>query len=65
MGCFHAARGAHDGLARAVSPPHASVDGDAFVAIATGQVPAAQDTVRWLAVQVVEEAIRSVAAGVA
>ena len=44
---------------------HASVDGDAFVAIATGEVPAAQDTVRWLAVQVVEEAIRSVAAGVA
>jgi L-aminopeptidase/D-esterase-like protein len=65
MGCMHAARGAHDGLARAVSPPHASVDGDAFVAIATGEVPAAQDTVRWLAVQVVEEAIRSVAAGVA
>ncbi|MGI9577747.1 MAG: P1 family peptidase [Microthrixaceae bacterium] len=64
MGCMHAARGAHDGLARAISPPHASVDGDAFVAIATGEVEAPQDRMRWMAVQVVEEAIRSAGAGV-
>lgn len=64
MGCMHAARGAHDGLARAISPPHASVDGDAFVAIATGSVRAPQDRVRWMAVQVVEEAIRSAGPGV-
>lgn len=58
-GCQHVARGAHDGLARAVEPPHASVDGDAFVAVATGQVDAATDLVRSMAVRVVDHAIRS------
>ncbi|MCO5319195.1 MAG: P1 family peptidase [Microthrixaceae bacterium] len=58
--CAHMARGAHDGLARAVSPPHASVDGDAFVALATGEVPAVQDQLRWMAVKAVEAAITSV-----
>jgi L-aminopeptidase/D-esterase-like protein len=58
--CQHMARGAHDGLARAISPPHASVDGDAFVALATGEVPAGQDQLRWMAVKVADEAIRSV-----
>lgn len=63
--CHHMARGAHDGLARAVSPPHASVDGDAFVAVSTGgisadAVPAGQDQLRWMAVQVVADAIASV-----
>ena len=61
VGCMHLARGAHDGLARAVSPPHASVDGDAFVALATGQVAAPVDRVRWMAVKVVDEAIRTLA----
>ncbi len=61
LGCSHVARGAHDGLARAISPPHASVDGDAFVAISTGVVEAPQDRVRWMAVKVVEDAIRSAA----
>lgn len=63
LGCMHLARGAHDGLARAVSPPHASVDGDAFVSLATGAVAAPVDRVRWMAVTVVDEAIRSLAAG--
>jgi L-aminopeptidase/D-esterase-like protein len=58
--CQHMARGAHDGLARAISPPHASVDGDAFVALATGEVAAGQDQLRWMVVKAVEEAIRSV-----
>lgn len=58
--CQHMARGAHDGLARAISPPHASVDGDAFVALATGEVAAGQDQLRWMAVKAAEEAIRSV-----
>lgn len=58
--CRVVAEGAHDGLARAVSPPHTRVDGDAFVAVATGSVRAHVDTVRWLAVQAVDEAIRSV-----
>jgi L-aminopeptidase/D-esterase-like protein len=60
LGCLHTARGAHDGLARAISPPHTSLDGDAFVALATGAVAAPQDRVRWMAVQVTEAAIRSV-----
>jgi len=63
--CRVVAEGAHDGLARAVSPPHTRVDGDAFVAVATGSVPAHVDTVRWLAVQAVDEAIRSVPATLA
>lgn len=60
--CHHMARGAHDGLARAVSPPHTSVDGDAFVALATGEVPAGQDQLRWMSVVAVEAAIRSAGA---
>ena len=40
-GCFLVAQGAHDGLARAVAPVHTQADGDAFVAAATGEVPAA------------------------
>lgn len=61
VGCHHVARGAHDGLARAVTPPHARTDGDAFVAAATGAVPASVDLVRALAVEAVDEALRSVA----
>ncbi|KAA0234888.1 MAG: putative aminopeptidase [Acidimicrobiales bacterium] len=63
--CRVVAEGAHDGLARAVSPPHTRVDGDAFVAAATGSVRAHVDTVRWMAVQAVDEAIRSVPASLA
>lgn len=58
VGLHHVARGAHDGLARAVSPPHASTDGDAFVALGTGSVDAPADRVRWMAVKVVDEAVR-------
>lgn len=59
VGCQHVARAAHDGLARAITPPHASVDGDAFVAAATGVVPAHTDQVRLLAMSAVDRAIRS------
>lgn len=62
LGCLHVARGAHDGLARAITPPHSHVDGDAFVAAATGQVDAPVALVRAHAVEVVDEAIRSVSA---
>ncbi len=61
LGCLLVAQGAHDGLARAVFPPHTSVDGDAFVAAATGAVAADPDTVRMLAVHVVADAIGSLA----
>ena len=40
-GCRVLAEGAHDGLARAVVPPHMRSDGDAFVAAATGDTGAA------------------------
>ena len=57
-GCLVVAQGAHDGLARAVFPPHMSSDGDAFVAASTGEVDAPIDQVRMLAVVAVETAIR-------
>lgn len=55
--CCLVAQGAHDGLARAVSPVHTRMDGDAFVAAATGAVEASADVVRALAVEAVSEAI--------
>ena len=58
LGCLAAAQGAHDGLARAVHPPHLSVDGDAVVAAATGEVEATPDQVRTLAVVAFAAAIR-------
>ncbi len=59
LGCLHLARGAHDGLARAVTPPHSSFDGDAFVALSTGEVAAPLDLVRLAAVRCVDRAIRT------
>jgi L-aminopeptidase/D-esterase-like protein len=58
-GCRIVAQGAHDGLARAITPPHARFDGDAFIAAATGTVNAAVDAIRYLALTAVCEAIRS------
>jgi L-aminopeptidase/D-esterase-like protein len=58
VGCRIVAQGAHDGLARAVTPPHTRFDGDAFVAAATGPVEAHVDVVRLLALAAVTEAIR-------
>jgi L-aminopeptidase/D-esterase-like protein len=57
-GCLLVAQGGHDGLARALEPAHASVDGDAVVACATGEVEAVVDRVRLLAARAVESAIR-------
>lgn len=57
-GCLVIAQGAHDGLARAVFPPHMTSDGDAFVAASTGVVEAPLDQTRMLAVVAVETAIR-------
>ncbi|HEX2850110.1 MAG TPA: P1 family peptidase [Acidimicrobiales bacterium] len=61
-GCLLVAQGAHDGLARALDPAHATVDGDAFVAAATGEVEAPVDRIRLLAARAVEAAIRSAVA---
>jgi len=38
LGCLLVAQSGHDGLARALEPVHATVDGDALVAAATGAV---------------------------
>lgn len=59
--CFVLAQGAHDGLARAISPPHTRSDGDAFVAASSGSAgcSAGIDEVRFYTVCAVERAIRS------
>lgn len=58
LGCRVVAEGAHDGLGRALMPPHLRSDGDGFVAAATGSVDADVDVVRTLAVHTVEQAVR-------
>jgi L-aminopeptidase/D-esterase-like protein len=58
VGCRLVAEGAHDGLARAITPPHMRSDGDGFVAAATGIVAAHVDDVRLMAVVAVEQAVR-------
>lgn len=60
VGCLHAAQAGHDGLARALEPAHATVDGDALVAAASGAVDASVDLVRLLAARAVEHAVRSI-----
>jgi L-aminopeptidase/D-esterase-like protein len=61
-GCRRVAEGGHDGMARALFPPHTSADGDAIVAAATGAVDAPIDLVRTAAVVAVDAAIRQLAA---
>jgi L-aminopeptidase/D-esterase-like protein len=57
--CLVVAQGGHDGMGRALFPPHTSADGDALIVAATQQVDADVDLVRALAVVAVERAIRS------
>jgi L-aminopeptidase/D-esterase-like protein len=59
--CHLVAQGGHDGMARAISPAHTRVDGDAVVAVATGRLAgdAPVDLVRHLAVAATEQAIRT------
>jgi L-aminopeptidase/D-esterase-like protein len=61
--CKLLAEGGHDGLARAIVPSHARVDGDAIVVAATGSLDEeiAVDQLRLLTVAAVEAAVRSVA----
>jgi L-aminopeptidase/D-esterase-like protein len=58
-GCLLTAQSGHDGLARALEPVHATVDGDALVAASLGEVVAPVDQVRFLAARVVEAAVRA------
>ncbi|MGZ4681109.1 MAG: P1 family peptidase [Acidimicrobiales bacterium] len=64
-GCLVVAQGGHDGMARALFPPHTSADGDALVAAAIGRVDADLDLVRALAVVAVEQAIRGLGGALA
>ena len=48
----------HTGIARAVSPAHTSLDGDALFALATGEVDASVDLIAELAARAVAEAVR-------
>jgi L-aminopeptidase/D-esterase-like protein len=59
IGCLLVAQSGHDGLARALEPAHATVDGDALVAAAVGGVDAPVEQVRLLAARAVEDAIRA------
>jgi L-aminopeptidase/D-esterase-like protein len=61
VACHLLAQSAHHGLARSVSPSHTSVDGDAFVAAATGRVEAEVAVVRNLAVAAVSDAVLTLA----
>jgi len=61
VGCLLVAQSGHDGLARALEPVHATVDGDALVAATVGGVDALVDQVRILAARAVEEAVRAAA----
>jgi L-aminopeptidase/D-esterase-like protein len=58
-GCLLVSQSGHDGLARALSPAHTGVDGDALLAAATCVVEAQVAVVRELAAAVVERAVRS------
>jgi L-aminopeptidase/D-esterase-like protein len=58
--CLLMAGSAHDGLARAVFPPHTRSDGDALVAAATGALPTSDadlDVLRAMTVAAVERAV--------
>ena len=59
-GCHLVARAGHNGFARALIPVHTTVDGDALVVAATGQVEVPVDLVAWMATLATERAIRSV-----
>jgi L-aminopeptidase/D-esterase-like protein len=63
--CLLVAQSGHDGMARALAPVHAIVDGDALVAAATSEVevvpPLGLEVVRQLAADAVERATRAAA----
>jgi L-aminopeptidase/D-esterase-like protein len=59
-GCLLVAQSGHDGLARALEPVHATVDGDALVAASVGGIEAPLDQVRFLAARAIDDAVRSV-----
>ncbi|MDP1793471.1 MAG: P1 family peptidase [Acidimicrobiales bacterium] len=61
-GCHLVAQSGHHGVARAFDPSHTRFDGDALVSVATGEVEADLERVRFLAAHAVEQAIRNACA---
>ena len=59
--CFLLAQSGHTGFARAIHPAHSRFDGDAVVALATGELaePVSLELIRAVAVEVMAEAIRT------
>jgi L-aminopeptidase/D-esterase-like protein len=59
--CFLLAQSGHTGLARSIHPAHSRFDGDAVVALATGEVVegVSVDWLRAVAVDVVATAVRT------
>lgn len=57
--CHFVAQSGHHGMARALDPSHTRFDGDALVAVASGEVVADVERVRFLAAHAVEAAIRN------
>lgn len=55
--CTAAAGMAHDGLARSIRPVHTTMDGDTLFVMASGEVPAAVDTVACMAEEAVRRAV--------
>jgi L-aminopeptidase/D-esterase-like protein len=60
--CHFVAQSGHNGIARALDPSHTRFDGDALVSVATGEVAADLERVRFLAAHAVEAAIRNAVA---
>lgn len=63
--CFLLAQSGHTGFARAIHPAHSRYDGDAVVALATGEITDGVDLdlVRAIAADVVSDAIRAAVTG--
>lgn len=57
--CHFVAQSGHHGMARALDPSHTRFDGDALVAVASGEVVADVERVRFMAAHAVEQAIRN------
>ncbi|MGK5685216.1 P1 family peptidase [Actinoplanes sp. URMC 104] len=63
MGCHLLAQSGHTGFARALHPAHSRFDGDAVVALATGEADGDLDHLRAVTADVMATAIRSAVAG--
>ncbi|GIU85605.1 MAG: hypothetical protein KatS3mg009_0120 [Acidimicrobiia bacterium] len=63
LGCHLVAQSAHDGLSRSLRPAHTRFDGDAAVALATGETGVHLDRLREAAAEAVATAVRAAVGG--